>query len=427
MSYSRLLCILESRSSHHALWLSHGGYTDDSGPQHGHYVCLIRSKGRWVMCDDENVEPIQDSDIYRYFGDYPSGAGYVLFYQAAKLDREALGLKPEVEEVEEEEEEQKAETETITPQRNINGKPSPASASNLLDIAEDHEGAPEFQREASVASSWNPPSPSPSPFAQPTPFIQPRAKVASPPAVQSRFVENGSTPPASETTPTLATPPASASLASTSVAAKERSTTPAAAAAAAPAPAPVPAPAAAPAASTPSSTVYARQPSPAGTASSLPQATQTPFQAVGRSGTATPSSQDSNNRDGKWYQRRKSNIPRTDTEPSTLSNSIISETSSTSSFAAQTQSQLGLSSSGVGAGAGAGGGSGVGMPISNADQRNRTVSSSSQSSTSAFGTSTDKFTGGSSLSRRLSGMGKLSRSGSMSFGKLGFGKKDKGS
>ena len=45
------------------------------------------------MCDDENVEPIDEADVYRYFGDYPSGAGYVLFYQAVDLDLEALGLK----------------------------------------------------------------------------------------------------------------------------------------------------------------------------------------------------------------------------------------------------------------------------------------------------------------------------------------------
>lgn len=62
--------------------------------------------------------------------------------------------------------------------------------------------------------------------------------------------------------------------------------------------------------------------------------------------------------------------------------------------------------------------------------RDRNVSSSSQSSQSALGTSSDKYSGGGGLSRRLSGMsvskmGSIGRSGSMSFGKLGFGKKDK--
>lgn len=64
-----------------------------SGPHHGHYVALVRSAGRWVMCDDENVEPIDESDVFRYFGDYPSGAGYVLFYQAVDLDLKELGMK----------------------------------------------------------------------------------------------------------------------------------------------------------------------------------------------------------------------------------------------------------------------------------------------------------------------------------------------
>ncbi|WWC73750.1 uncharacterized protein I206_107722 [Kwoniella pini CBS 10737] len=64
-----------------------------NGPHHGHYVTLVRSKGRWIMCDDENVEPIDDDDLFRYFGDYPSGAGYVLFYQAVDMDLASLGLK----------------------------------------------------------------------------------------------------------------------------------------------------------------------------------------------------------------------------------------------------------------------------------------------------------------------------------------------
>lgn len=54
---------------------------------------MVRSAGRWVMCDDENIEPIDEKDIFRYFGDYPSGAGYVLFYQAVDLDLRDLGMK----------------------------------------------------------------------------------------------------------------------------------------------------------------------------------------------------------------------------------------------------------------------------------------------------------------------------------------------
>lgn len=63
------------------------------GPNQGHYVAIVRNQGRWVLCDDENVEPIAETDIPRYFGDLPAGAGYVLFYQAVDLDLAALGLK----------------------------------------------------------------------------------------------------------------------------------------------------------------------------------------------------------------------------------------------------------------------------------------------------------------------------------------------
>lgn len=47
------------------------------------------------MCDDENIEPIEESDLANYFGDNITGAGYVLFYQAANLDLQSLGLKKE--------------------------------------------------------------------------------------------------------------------------------------------------------------------------------------------------------------------------------------------------------------------------------------------------------------------------------------------
>jgi ubiquitin carboxyl-terminal hydrolase 9/13 len=45
------------------------------------------------MCDDENVEPIEEEDLANYFGDNITGAGYVLFYQAVNLDLMSLGLK----------------------------------------------------------------------------------------------------------------------------------------------------------------------------------------------------------------------------------------------------------------------------------------------------------------------------------------------
>lgn len=65
-----------------------------SGPTHGHYVTVVKSEdGSWVMCDDENIEPISEDDLANYFGDSITGAGYVLFYQAADLDLRSLGLK----------------------------------------------------------------------------------------------------------------------------------------------------------------------------------------------------------------------------------------------------------------------------------------------------------------------------------------------
>ncbi|KAL7425062.1 hypothetical protein Q5752_000750 [Cryptotrichosporon argae] len=76
-----------------------------NGPGQGHYVTIARSAGRWVMCDDENVEPLGDADLYRYFGDYATGANYVLFYQEAGIDIGAAGLKV-VNPVEEDEDEE---------------------------------------------------------------------------------------------------------------------------------------------------------------------------------------------------------------------------------------------------------------------------------------------------------------------------------
>lgn len=47
------------------------------------------------MCDDENIEPIEESELANYFGDNVTGAGYVMFYQAVNLDLKSLGLKKE--------------------------------------------------------------------------------------------------------------------------------------------------------------------------------------------------------------------------------------------------------------------------------------------------------------------------------------------
>ncbi|CAI7866005.1 unnamed protein product, partial [Closterium sp. NIES-53] len=57
-----------------------------SGPNHGHYVALVKSHSHWLFFDDENVEQIDESLVQTYFGssqDYSSNTdhGYFLFYQ----------------------------------------------------------------------------------------------------------------------------------------------------------------------------------------------------------------------------------------------------------------------------------------------------------------------------------------------------------
>ncbi|KAI8873796.1 cysteine proteinase [Ramicandelaber brevisporus] len=56
------------------------------GPHHGHYIVLVKSMGQWLVFDDESVEPIDENDIPRYFGENPfAGSGYVLFYESADM------------------------------------------------------------------------------------------------------------------------------------------------------------------------------------------------------------------------------------------------------------------------------------------------------------------------------------------------------
>ncbi|KAG6916751.1 hypothetical protein DXG01_005496 [Tephrocybe rancida] len=68
-----------------------------NGPHHGHYISIVKTLGTWLLFDDENVSPIPESDIPKYFGDAAPAAGcaYVLYYQAADIDMGKLGLRPE--------------------------------------------------------------------------------------------------------------------------------------------------------------------------------------------------------------------------------------------------------------------------------------------------------------------------------------------
>ncbi|KAK4058468.1 hypothetical protein OIO90_000629 [Microbotryomycetes sp. JL221] len=64
-----------------------------AGPTHGHYITIVKSGSRWIVFDDMNVYPIEQSDISKFFGDTPGqGSGYVLFYQAVDLDLGGIEL-----------------------------------------------------------------------------------------------------------------------------------------------------------------------------------------------------------------------------------------------------------------------------------------------------------------------------------------------
>lgn len=65
-----------------------------NGPNHGHYVSIIKTMGTWLVFDDETVDSIKESDIHKYFGESNSGSAYVLYYQAVDLDLVALDLRP---------------------------------------------------------------------------------------------------------------------------------------------------------------------------------------------------------------------------------------------------------------------------------------------------------------------------------------------
>lgn len=65
----------------------------NSGPHHGHYVSIIKTLGKWLVFDDDNVYEIGEGDIAKYFGESNSGSAYVLYYQAADIDLSSLGLR----------------------------------------------------------------------------------------------------------------------------------------------------------------------------------------------------------------------------------------------------------------------------------------------------------------------------------------------
>ncbi|ORY34843.1 hypothetical protein BCR39DRAFT_515103 [Naematelia encephala] len=403
-----------------------------NGPHHGHYVCLIRSAGRWVMCDDENIEPIDEDDIYRYFGDHPSGAGYVLFYQNVDLDLGGLGMKnppPKPTKAE------KTTPVTVTP-----------PSQSLLDIADDTEPlrSPVLTAPIKVPLKIDPPSPNkikatrlPSPVAatatlsMSTPIREPIAPQSAP---SQSFPTNGHTSSAN-TTP--------ASTASPSVGKdgkwyqRRKSEKDAKRVSAAPAPS------------------LHRQ-GTSGTLNTL-SSSATDSTTFAGLGVAVPSSMSGNDPESVSSSSPFTNsgtgtpytptparsvplAPPVEVSPTNMSSSVMSNYSSHTSGSATSVPQpptgLGLgrqpSSTALGRKQSA---TGLGRKQSNNTNNNnnnnsnysntsytardRTVSTSSQSSTGGGGG------GGGGLSRRLSGMGgKITRSSSGVF-KLGLGKKDK--
>lgn len=60
-----------------------------SGPNHGHYISLVKSHGQWLTYDDDVVDLADEDDLLRLYGNTRencggSEQGYILFYQRAE-------------------------------------------------------------------------------------------------------------------------------------------------------------------------------------------------------------------------------------------------------------------------------------------------------------------------------------------------------
>ncbi|WWC92745.1 uncharacterized protein L201_007704 [Kwoniella dendrophila CBS 6074] len=439
-----------------------------NGPHHGHYVTLVRSKGRWIMCDDENVEPIEDDDLFRYFGDYPSGAGYVLFYQAVDMDLASLGLKVTSPEPEAE---TPAQISAIADQ--IQTQPQPTKP-ELKELKE-HQLI-DFTEEHSTPIKSQAPPPTPPSFIQPNSFSA-RQQETSPVIDESPAKKKPPPPPpsrkSSNSLSQVNTPTAS-----------RRNSNPFTDGVSSPSPvqtqpdrqmgfdtttasSSVPSPSVTPTATRRSSGIQPPIPPPSRSLSKsysngnvLAPTTSTPASGsttFGGLGVNVPNTSHGSNAEGVQGipNGSGSSIPNgqpqvqgpvpaisspshttavTNNTPSIPNNTTTSSVSSSSDQQQQQQQQRRYStlsppsatqssmSSSVSS-SNLNGGSILGRKSSTTG-RDRTVSGSSQNSSAAGGGG--GYSGGGSLGRKLSGMsGKLGRSGSMAFGKLGIGKKDK--
>jgi len=59
-----------------------------SGPNHGHYISMVKSHGNWLIFDDDNIDLMAESDVASCFGTThdavmsTTDCGYLLFYQS---------------------------------------------------------------------------------------------------------------------------------------------------------------------------------------------------------------------------------------------------------------------------------------------------------------------------------------------------------
>ncbi|KAL5075795.1 hypothetical protein RYX36_014779 [Vicia faba] len=58
-----------------------------SGPNHGHYVCLVKNHNHWLCFDDETVEAVDEASVQTFFGSTQefnnnTDHGYILFYES---------------------------------------------------------------------------------------------------------------------------------------------------------------------------------------------------------------------------------------------------------------------------------------------------------------------------------------------------------
>eukprot|EP01111_Echinosteliopsis_oligospora_P015414 TRINITY_DN6100_c0_g1_i1.p1 TRINITY_DN6100_c0_g1~~TRINITY_DN6100_c0_g1_i1.p1 ORF type:complete len:379 (-),score=80.65 TRINITY_DN6100_c0_g1_i1:129-1265(-) len=61
-----------------------------SGPNHGHYVCMVKSANTWLIFDDDHIDIINESELGSCFGAATdiltsTDCGYLLFYQSSQI------------------------------------------------------------------------------------------------------------------------------------------------------------------------------------------------------------------------------------------------------------------------------------------------------------------------------------------------------